>query len=396
MEEIFEKIMRSFPHICFRRTWQVEDDVMYMAGECDAIVRAVRYLPLSPDVRQEMLRVSLVKGAMATTAIEGNTLSEAEVRAIQEGRSEIPKSRKYLEQEVKNVLDALNGILEQVVKHHAIVPITSDLIRSFNQQVGRDLGENFESIPGEFRMCEVVVGTYRPPDHRVVKELVARMCEWLKREFGYEKEARPSFLNGIVEAIVAHVYLVWIHPFCDGNGRMARLLEFYLLLRSGIPNTCAHILANHYNNTRSEYYRQLSNAGKTCDLTGFIRYAIAGLRDGLEEILTAAQRYQVASAWRNYLYDRIHAENYSQNVSKRYTKLLAGMDVFTTYSKDQLLVLTPEVAAIYGKVTPGTIVRDLKVLVGHNLVKEVESGGYRANISDLIENLPKVRSFDRT
>ena len=68
--------------------------------------------------------------------------------------------------------------------------------------------------------------------------------------------------------------------------------------------------------------------------------------------------------------------------------------MFTTYSKDQLLVLTPEVAAIYGKVTPGTIVRDLKVLVGHNLVKEVESGGYRANISDLIENLPQVRSFN--
>ena len=72
------------------------------------------------------------------------------------------------------------------------------------------------------------------------------------------------------------------------------------------------------------------------------------------------------------------------------------MDVFTTYSKDQLLVLTSEIAAIYGKVTPGTIARDLKVLAGHNLVEEVEPGGYRANISDLIENLPQVRSFNRT
>lgn len=393
MKENFEKFMRDFPHICFRKTWQIEDDVMYMAGECDAIVRAVSYLPLSPVVRQEMLRVSLVKGAMATTAIEGNTLTEEDVRAIQEGRSEILKSRKYLEQEVRNVLDALNGILDQVVNRHVIVPVTPDLIQSFNRQVGRDLGESFESVPGEFRMREVVVGAYRPPDHRIVKELVSQMCEWLKREFGYEQESRPSFLAGIVEAIVAHVYLVWIHPFCDGNGRTARLLEFYLLLRGGIPNICAHVLSNYYNNTRSEYYRQLSNAGKTCDLTGFIRYAISGLHDGLVEILTTAQRHQIASAWRNYLYDRIHAENYSQNVSRRYTKLLAGMDVFTTYSRDQLLVLSPEVAAIYGKITPGTIARDLKVLLGLSLVKEVAPGGYRANISDLIEDLPQVRSF---
>ena len=393
MAENFEKFMRDYPQICFKRSWHVNEDIMYVAGACEAIVQAVRYLPLSPEVRSEMLKVSLIKGAMATTAIEGNTLTESEIRAIHEGRSNIPQSRKYLEQEVRNVLDALNGILNQVVNQHAIVSISPDLIRSFNNQVGRDLGTAFESVPGEFRTCEVVVGAYRPPDHRVVKELVTRMCDWLKREFGFEKETRPSFLNGIVEAIVAHVYLVWIHPFCDGNGRTARLLEFYLLLRAGIPNICAHVLSNYYNNTRSEYYRQLSNAGKTCDLTEFVRYAFLGLRDGLMEILEIAQRHQIASAWRNYVYDRIHAESYSQNVSNRYAKLLVGMDVFATYSKDQLQMLSPEIAALYGKITAGTIMRDLKALKGLNLVEESEPGVYSANIRNLLDRLPRERSF---
>ena len=393
MEDI-KKFLRDFPQLCFEKSWRVEGADLYRLGECEAIVQALRYLPLSPEVRQQMLKVSLIKGAMATTAIEGNTLTEAEVIAIQEGRSQIPQSRKYLEQEVANVLTALNGILHEVVDNHAIAPVSPDLIRSFNAQIGKDLGAAFESVPGEFRPCEVVVGAYRPPDHRAVKWLVDAMCDWLRREFSFEKETRPPFANGVVEAIVAHVYLVWIHPFCDGNGRTARLLEFYLLLRSGMPNICAHILSNFYNNTRSEYYRQLSAAGKSCDLTGFIGYAIHGLYDGLSEILVVAQRHQIASAWRNFVYDRISSGNFSHNVGRRYAKVLVNMDVSLDYTKEQLAGVSPEVAAMYAKITKGTIVRDLKTLKAMRLVRETSDGHYAVELGDLVESLPRERSFE--
>lgn len=393
MDTDIKKFMRDYPHICFEERWKIEPSTNYKLGECDAIVQALRYLPLSPEIRHEMLKVSLIKGAMATTAIEGNTLTEAEVKAIQEGHSNIPQSRKYLEQEVRNVLDALNMIRREVVDNHSISPVTVDLIRNFNRQVGKELGDAFESIPGEFRPCEVVVGAYRPPDHRAVKELMARMCEWLKRTFAFEKEVRPSFANGVIEAIVAHVYLVWIHPFGDGNGRTARLLEFYLLLRSGIPDTCAHILSNFYNETRSEYYRQLSNAGKSCDLTAFISYATQGLYDGLRDMLAITQQYQLSSAWRNYVYDQINGKDLTQNVSKRYAKLLVSMDVMKTYTKDQLLGINPEVAAIYAKITPGTIVRDLRTLSSMGLVNDSGDGKYCANVLELTGSLPKEREF---
>jgi len=41
-----------------------------------------------------------------------------------------------------------------------------------------------------------------------------------------------------------------IHPFGDSNGRTARLIEFYILLRAGLPDMVSHILSNHYNDTR--------------------------------------------------------------------------------------------------------------------------------------------------
>ena len=394
MEEM-QKFLKDFPHISFRDDWKIPADVRYTLGSCEATVQALRYLPLSPDVRAKMLEVSLIKGAMATTAIEGNTLTEDEVRAIHEGRSNIPQSRKYLEQEVSNILDALNAIHKEVVESHAISPVTPDMIRSFNAQVGKGLGSAFEAVPGEFRACEVVVGTYRAPDHRAVKWLIGRMCDWLRQEFAYEQESRPAFANGIIEAIVAHVYLVWIHPFADGNGRTARLLEFYLLLRAGLPNTCAHILSNHYNKTRSEYYRQLSAAGRTCDLTEFIRYAIMGLRDGLSEVLNVAQRHQIESCWRNYVYDRLDGMHLTRGVHKRYAKLLTSLDVFTSYTRDTLQNVTTEVAAIYGKNAKGTILRDIRTLVGMGLLEATRDNTYSVFTGDLLEQLPKERSFEK-
>ena len=71
------------------------------------------------------------------------------------------------------------------------------------------------------------------------------------------KRGKQSFQDPVIQAIVAHVYIAMIHPFGDGNGRTARLIEFYILLRAGLPDMASHILSNHYNDTRQEYYRRL-------------------------------------------------------------------------------------------------------------------------------------------
>ena len=116
-----------------------------------------------------------------------------------------------------------------------------------------------------------------------------RFCEWMKETFRYE-EGQQSFSEQVLQAIVAHVYLAMIHPFGDGNGRTARLIEFYILLRAGLPDIASHILSNHYNDTRQEYYRQLDLCVRERDLSGFIRYAVLGFRDGLKSVLDIVQR----------------------------------------------------------------------------------------------------------
>ena len=76
-----------------------------------------------------------------------------------------------------------------------------------------------------------------------------------------------------------HVYIAMIHSFGDGNGRTVRLIEFYILLRAGLPDIASHILSNHYNDTRQEYYRQIDLCIRERDLSGFVRYVVQGFRD---------------------------------------------------------------------------------------------------------------------
>ncbi|MBQ7217222.1 MAG: Fic family protein [Synergistaceae bacterium] len=49
-----------------------------------------------------------------------------------------------------------------------------------------------------------------------------------------------------MKTVVSHLYYVWIHPFGDSNGRGARVLEFRILMRAGVPLTTAHLLTSYY------------------------------------------------------------------------------------------------------------------------------------------------------
>lgn len=98
---------------------------------------------------------------------------------------------------------------------------------------------------------------------------------------------------GIIRAVLAHLYLAWIHPFGNGNGRTARLIEFQLLL--GFPTPACHLLSNYYMRTCSRYYQVLRETGKVegYPVWKFASYAIQGFVEELHGALDTIQRYQL-------------------------------------------------------------------------------------------------------
>lgn len=381
--------MDGYNHISLRKQWEITDTSAYLLGECDAFVQALTDIPLQPEDRERLLGVSLRKGAQATTAIEGNTLSEEDIEKIQEGWS-LPPSKEYLKTEVSNILDAFNTLLQEIVTENKIEIITPNLIKKFHYLIGKDLGEHFDAIPGQFRVDRRYVGPYLAPEHRYVNELVEKLCVWISKEFHYVNG--QNFKTAVIQAIVTHVYIEWIHPFGDGNGRTGRLLEFYILLRAGLPSIVSHILSNHYNLTRSEYYRQLDKARKNRNLTEFIQYALQGFRDGLKENLDIIQKGQFSIFWQHYIYETFADLKYTKKSSfKRKRAVMLQMPINKRYTVDELLGISADVARRYATLKRATVLRDLRELQELNLLLKV-GRTYIANTMVLSAMMPSKKN----
>ena len=378
-----------YSHIRFDKHWELSHESLYLLGACDAMVDAICQVPMQPEHRQRLLKVSLVKGARATTAIEGNTLTDAEVERVSEGKS-LAQSKQYQEREVRNVLDAMNEILTAVADDGRSNLISPELIKGFHHAVGKELGEHFDAIPGRFRTDERVVGPYKCPRGEDVEELVKRLCDWLPREFGFATN-QQTFAQAVVQAIVTHVYLEWIHPFGDGNGRTGRLLEFYVLLRGGNPDIASHILSNHYNETRPEYYRQLDQASRTRDLSAFLQYAIQGYYDGLKTVLRSLSATTIETAWRYLVHARFAERPYrKKNVFKRRRRLALALPPDKSLTPDEAMMLTADLAREYASLNPRTLLRDLDELKEMGIVFDDE-GKVRANLGLLVPHMPRRR-----
>ena len=381
--------MDGYNHISFRKEWKITTNSAYMLGECHALVHALTDIPLQPEYRQRLLILSLRKGAQATTAIEGNTLSEEEIEKLQEGWS-LPPSKEYLQTEVNNILEAFNTLLREIITEDKVSIVTPDLIKDFHYMIGKDLGEHFDAIPGRFRDDRRHVGTYLAPEHKYVPELIEKLCVWLGKEFHYSDG--QDFATAVIQAIVTHVYIEWIHPFGDGNGRTGRLFEFYILLRAGLPSIVSHILSNFYNLTRPEYYRQLDKARKKKDLTEFIQYALQGFRDGLKENLNIIQESQFSVFWQHYIYETFADLKYTKKGAfKRKRALMLQIPIGGMFTVDELLEISSDVAKKYATFGRPTILRDLKELQELNLLRKV-GRNYSANTKILKAMMPDKKS----
>jgi Fic family protein len=356
-----------------------------MLGECQSKCHHLSWVPLRPDVAQEMHRVYLAKGSLGSAAIEGNTLTEEQVEQMLKGELKLPKSQEYLAQEVDNIIAACNEIGDTLLKSQP-PQCNVERIKDLHTRVFRDLGYEEESglPPGAFRHESVGVGRYRGVPAEDCEYLVNRLCNWLSDLIDQD---HFSVVMPILKAILAHLYLAWIHPFPDGNGRTARLIEFQILSAAGIPTPACHLLSNHYNLTRSEYYRQLDRASKSGgDVLPFIEYAVSGFQDGLKGQLEWIRRQTWDVVWRNYVHEKLG--NRRGPTWDRRRHLVLDLSVHeNSIPVSRLTELSPRVAREYADKTQKTLTRDLNALESLQLVQR-SSKGVRARIETIRAFLP--------
>lgn len=345
-----------------------------LLGEAESKCEHIAGVPLRPEVATHLHFVYLSKGVHGTTSIEGNTLSEEEVRARVDGDLELPPSQEYLGREVDNIVAACNEILDSVANGTPL-ELSRRRIESFNQLVLHGLEVEDWVVPGKIRTRSVGVLRYRGAPAVDCEMLVDRMCAWLTSPaFDIRDDREMVFTAAVVKAILAHLYIAWIHPFGDGNGRTARLLEYQLLVQAGIPSPAAHLLSNHYNMTRERYYTTLDRTSRPpYDPAVFVEYALEGFVDGLREQLARIREQQLEVTWENYVQERFRNQETRARIRQKHLVLDLPQNG-TPVPRTRIRELTPRLAAEYANKGPKTLTRDLNVLQEMALIQRVRGG----------------------
>ena len=376
--------LESHPWIDFQLDVSQATYILWMLlGESRSKCEHIAGVPLSPERARTLYNVYLSKGVHATTSIEGNTLTERQVRQLLEGSLKLPLSQKYLADEVQNIIEACNEIAKETLEDSSS-PISVERICRFNELVLRGLEPGEDVVPGQVRTHEVGVLRYRGAPWKDCRYLLDRLCDWLNSGFNtHEPDTKFALL--LFKAIMAHLYLAWIHPFGDGNGRTARLLEFQILIQSGVPFPAAQLLSNHYNTTRTRYYVELDKSSKSpLGVNSFIQYAVQGFVDGLREQIEFIRNQQIEVTWENFVHQEFRGKD---SIAKTRQKHLILAMTDEARPQAELADLTPEIIRAYASRGEKTLTRDLNALVGMGLVLK-KKDHYAANRAKILAFLP--------
>ena len=376
--------------ISFKLNLKLDDYRFWLQlGEISSKCEHLSGVPLQPKFAEELHRIFLAKGVLATTAIEGNTLTEEQVRKQVDSELELPPSQEYLKQEIENIIRVCNEEVDAHLNDSKIDPsLCAELIKNYNQEILHNLDVDDNVVPGHLRNHSVIVGNvYRGAPAQDCPYLLERLCSWLNGPDFQPPSKDLAIPFALVRAIVSHVYLAWIHPFGDGNGRTARLIEFHILFSSGLPLPAAHLLSDHYNLTRTMYYRELDRASKSGgDLMPFLKYALQGFLDGIRNQIGLVRTHQMKVAWQNYVHQQFGQKKNSPT-QKRRRDLVIELSFHDWVASSEIEKISTTLAIAYLNAGDRMLERDLRAVADMGLI-ERKRGQVRANKSLIQAFLP--------
>lgn len=247
---------------------------MTQIAEIKAAVERSRVLPLNEAV---LRRQAILRMAHTSTSIEGNPLAEFEVGKVLEGKS-VRATRKDI-LEVENYYQALRK-LEELSRSNRDINFAEILML---HKIVMNKLTNVKKV-GKFRPGDVFVLDdlgdgreklrFKAPPAKDVQGLINDLLEWLKR-------SKKSVTHPIIRAGILHLQFVTIHPFTDGNGRVARLLTQLQLYRDNWDFRKILVLEDYYNRDRMSYYNaenraQGKNYQEDMDFTTWLEYFTTG------------------------------------------------------------------------------------------------------------------------
>ena len=250
----------------FGSFWEVEGDTQSVEK---------KYY-LSSSLMEEAIYSSKMEGASTTRIVAKDMLR----------KKKSPQNKS--QQMIVNNYNTIQYIVE-----HKDEPLTEELLLTIHRLMTEKTMENSEEA-GRFRTNDKVVVAdmvegdiiYTPPSFQEIPEFVESLCDFFNNN-------SSTFIHPIIRGIIVHFMLAFMHPFVDGNGRTARALFYWYMLKEGYKLTEYMSISRVIANSKSNYekaFRYVENDGN--DIGYFVAYNLRALEISFQQLRDYIQRKQ--------------------------------------------------------------------------------------------------------
>jgi len=191
-------------------------------------------------------------------AIEGNSFSVDDTRALKEHGLSLKLQNKSL-YEAYEILDHFNAYAYAMARLDR--PLTEDFLKSIHFHVTEHtIGYRLGAVPGEYTDTDMAAGDTMFGDHEAniarVPQLLQSTQDALERDLDHPMALAAKF----------HFYFIYLHPFRDGNGRVARLVSNFILAKKGHPSLIVP------SDRKNKYIDSLRSSKKHRDFTPIVSF----------------------------------------------------------------------------------------------------------------------------
>ncbi len=314
------------------------------------------------DLRTEATLTALTDEVVTSSAIEGEILDSSEVRssiALKLGLdvAGLPKAGRAVEGIVEMMLDATRNYEESLTRerlfnwHASLFPTGRSGMRRITVGAWR---------PSEVGPMQVVSGAigrervhFEAPDAGRLDIEMNRFLDWFNR---------PGGIDSVLKAGVAHFWFVTVHPFEDGNGRIARAITDMALAQADSTKNRFYSMSSAIEVERNTYYLQLESAQRgSVDITAWLAWFLGCLDRAIE----AAHKSLATVLHKAELWQRI---NFSPVNERQRIVINRMLDNF----KGQL---TTSKYAKLAKCSTDTALRDIRELLERGVLVRNPGGG---------------------
>lgn len=310
--------------------------------------------PITQYDKAEYLKSSVLEEAIASSQVEGAaTTTKVAFEMLKSER----KPRTESEQMIFNNLRAIKFITSELDKN-----LDFEFIIEIHKIMTANTGAEYCS--GAFRTKPIFVQdhvdgeiAHTPPDAGLVGDFMQNLCDFANSE--------KPFIHPIIKASIIHFMFGFIHPFLDGNGRTARALFYWFLLKKDYSLIKNISISRAILNSRIQYDKAfLKTENDDNDMTYFINYSIKSLRVAFESLINYRDKKKLEAENSNLIAYKL----LDKGLNKRQADLVSHL-----YSKEDAHVNISSYSARH-EVVRQTARKDLNELIRIGLITEEKSG----------------------